>query len=407
MRILHTADWHLGKRLEHFSRLDEQRLVLDEICSIADAENVDVVFVAGDLFDNFNPSSEVVELLYRTLKRLTNNGARSVIAIAGNHDSADRIEAPDALAKECGIFFSGYPHTHIETFATENNIQITQSEPGFVEMLLPNIAVPLRLLLTPYANEIRLKTFMGLENPDAGLNGFLAERWKALADKYCDEKGVNLLVAHLYMMQNGGMMPEESEDERPILIGNASAVFTENIPPQIQYTALGHIHRAQNIDKEKHVHYSGSPLAYSFAEAGQTKQVNIIDLQPNEKAVVRSVVLKSGRPLLRKKFGNMDDALQWLDANQDALVELTIQTEQFLAAKDRKAILGLHSGVIAIIPEIIGDDNNAATHIDIDLSQDIETLFQQYFKYKRGQDISEDLVGLFKEMQSQDTSVTS
>ena len=400
LRILHTADWHLGKKLEHFSRLEEQRLVLDEICAMADAENVDVVLVAGDLFDNVNPAAEVVELLYKTLKKLTAQGSRPVIAIAGNHDSADRIESPEPLAKECGIFFSGYPHTCMPTFATESNIRILRSAPGFIELQLPRANELLRLVLTPYANEIRLKTFLGLENPDAGLNELLKEKWQSLADTYCDSRGVNILMAHLYMMQKGSAMPEESEDERPVLMGNASAIFTENIPAQIQYTALGHIHRGQCLDKEKRVHYSGSPLAYSFSEAGQKKHVNIIDVQPDAKAVVRSVPLQNGKPLHRKKFTCVDDALAWLAENQEALVELSMQTEQFLSAKDRKAILHAHQGIVSIIPEMVDVANSPETKTNIDLSQNIESLFQQYFKFRKGQDISKELMELFKEMQS-------
>ena len=109
MKILHTADWHLGKRLDDRSRLEEQQVVLQEICEIAEREGADAVLVAGDLFDTFNPPTEAVDLLYSTLKRLTADGHRPVIAIAGNHDSPDRIEAPDPLARACGIIFAGYP----------------------------------------------------------------------------------------------------------------------------------------------------------------------------------------------------------------------------------------------------------------------------------------------------------
>ena len=99
MKILHTADWHLGKKLETIPRIEEQKTVLEEICEIADREAVHAVLVAGDLFDTFNPSSEAEELLYKTLKRLSKNGRRAVIAIAGNHDSPKHIEAPDPLAR--------------------------------------------------------------------------------------------------------------------------------------------------------------------------------------------------------------------------------------------------------------------------------------------------------------------
>lgn len=82
MKILHTADWHIGKRLGEFSRFEEQRKVLNEICEISDKENPDIIIIAGDLFDNKNPTSESIELLYTILKRLTNNGTKPVIAIA-------------------------------------------------------------------------------------------------------------------------------------------------------------------------------------------------------------------------------------------------------------------------------------------------------------------------------------
>ena len=98
MKILHTADWHLGKRLDRFSRLEEQVEVLGEIVKIADENAVDLVLIAGDLFDSFNPSIEATELFYKTLKQLTNNGKRPVIAIAGTHDASDRIDAPYPLA---------------------------------------------------------------------------------------------------------------------------------------------------------------------------------------------------------------------------------------------------------------------------------------------------------------------
>ena len=144
MKILHTADWHLGKRLDTFSRLEEQREVLQEICDIADREAVEVVIVAGDLFDNFNPSSEATELLYSTLHCLSNNGKRAIIAIAGNHDSPERIEVPDALARACGIIFVGYPNTEIKSFHTQSGIEVTKTDKGFLELKLPESPFPLR-----------------------------------------------------------------------------------------------------------------------------------------------------------------------------------------------------------------------------------------------------------------------
>ena len=262
MKILHTADWHLGKKLDHFSRLDEQRLVMNEICVIADSQNADVVIVAGDLFDTFNPPVEAVDLLYKTLKRLTNNGKRPVIAIAGNHDSPDRIDSPNPLARECGILFVGNPDVAIPCIAIENGFEIIQSENGFIEIKLPQYDFPIRIITTPYANEMRLKTYLGADNKEEQLNQLLKDSWSTIADKYCDDKGVNLLTTHLYMLKRGGEILEESDGEKPLRIGNADIVYTDCIPHQIQYTALGHLHRYQNVGGHPSpVMYSSSPLS--------------------------------------------------------------------------------------------------------------------------------------------------
>src|SRR5690554_6441145 len=161
MKILHTSDGHLGKRLGDMSRLEEQKAVMQEICDVADREEADVVIVAGDLFDTFNPTAEAVDLFYKTLKQLANNGSRLVIAIAGNHDSPDRIEAPDPLARACGIIFAGYPNSVVIPFGLDCGLKVLQNNEGFLELQLPGTEVPLRILMTPYANEYRLKTFLG------------------------------------------------------------------------------------------------------------------------------------------------------------------------------------------------------------------------------------------------------
>src|SRR5690606_22992465 len=201
MRILHTGDWHLGKRLDNFSRLEEQREVLSEICTLADQQQADVIIIAGDLFDNFNPAVEAVELLYRTLRVLSDNGRRPVIAIAGNHDSADRIDAPDIIARECGILFVGYPKAHILPYMIPGGFAVTKSTPGFIELQLPKFDYPMRVIHTAFANELRLKQYLGLENKEQRLNDLLKDHWSELAGKYCDQTGINLLTAHLYMLQ--------------------------------------------------------------------------------------------------------------------------------------------------------------------------------------------------------------
>lgn len=403
MKILHTADWHLGKRLDFVSRLEEQKEVLQEICDIADQQQVDMVIVAGDLFDAFNPPVEATELLYQTLKKLTNNGNRPVIAIAGNHDSPDRIDSPDPLARACGIFFIGYPNAEVRSSDSDNNFQITKSDQGFLEIHINHIDYPVRVLTTAYANEIRLKQFLGIEDKAEQLNEVLKQSWGILANKYCDNLGVNILTAHLYMLQRGGEMLEEPEGEKPIKIGNADIIYSDAIPPQIQYTALGHLHRYQHIQGHSSpVIYSSSPLPYSFSESGQEKKVVIVDIKPNSEAQLTAIPLTKGKKLYRKTFDDIDLAVQWLNENPYSLVELTIASETFMTSQDLKRLHEAHDGIIHIIPVVTKKEKQESDLKEtVRLDQDIQSLFKDFFKSKYGQEPNEEINALFKEVLAQ------
>lgn len=398
MKILHTADWHLGKRLDRFSRLEEQILIMDEIVHIADDNNVDLVLIAGDLFDNFNPSVEAVELFYKTLKRLSLNGKRPVIAISGNHDSPSLISAPDPLARECGIILIGHPKTEITPFGTEY-FKITKTKPGFIELALENRDSPVRILHTPFANEIRLKEYFG-ENKEEEINKVLSQMWKELADEFCDDWGINLLMAHLYMNKRGAEILEEPEGEKPIKIGNADLIFSDTIPEQIQYTALGHLHGFQNIGtKEKPVIYSSSPLCYSFSEAGQTKYITIIDAEPGKTVSYEKIALKNGRALVRKTLASVENAVQWLSENPYTFIELTLESETFLTADERRQIYQSHDGIVHLIPKVKNRELTEQQNQEINLNQNIEILFKDYFKSKNGgQEANEELMNLFNEI---------
>jgi exonuclease SbcD len=404
MKLLHTSDWHLGKYLNNFSRHEEQQEVLEEICEIAERENVNAVLIAGDLFDTYNPPTESVELFYRILKRLSANGTRAVIAIAGNHDSPERIEAPDPLARECGIIFAGYPNSRVPPFALESGLRITESEEGFICLSLPGTEEPLRVILTPYANEFRLKTYLGSGDSENELRNVLEQRWNHLAGLYCDDLGVNILLTHLLVMKKGDPVPDEPEDEKPILhVGGAQVIYTENIPPQVQYTALGHLHRKQKAGSSaENIIYSGSPLSYSFSEADQKKFVVVTEIFPGKPAVTKEILLSKGLPLFRKRAERVEEAVNWLVENPKCLVELTMATETYLTAAERKSLYMAHQGIVIIIPDVKNRNewqNESGEHID--LTKSIEDLFIEYFRHARGQDPNDNLLKLLKEVLSE------
>lgn len=398
IRILHTSDWHLGKRLERFSRHGEQVEILEEIRHIADEHKADVIIIAGDLFDTFNPPAESLDLFYSSLKKLASDGKRPIIAIAGNHDMPERIEAPDPLARECGIIFAGFPDTSIPEYSLDGKFIIAASEPGFINLQLPGKPA-LRVLSTPYANEIRLRK--GL-NQEKDLQDILADHWRLLAERHCDDKGVNILLTHLLFMNEGDEVPEEPEDERPINhIGGAQAIYTSAIPASLQYVALGHLHRTQTVAAAPcPVIYSGSPLSYSFSEAGQQKHVVLIDLEPGQVARVELIPLKRGRPLFRKRSETLQEAEEWLLANPDALVELTLVSDTYLSGENRRKLQELHDGIIAIIPEIRNSSENAepadvrANHVQAG----IQELFCEFFSARKGQAPDDGLLEVLREV---------
>ena len=402
MKILHTADWHLGKRLQDFQRLQEQRDVLAEITQIAEREDVDLILVAGDLFDTFNPDPKAEDLLYSTLKELTASGRRTVVAIAGNHDNPDRIEAQDHFGRECGIIFAGFPQTEVRSHILSCEAKLLRSAPGFIELQLPRHPAPVRLILTPYANENRMRAYFGTTDLDEELRLNLKGHWATLAETYLDEEGVNLLVAHLFVMKRGSKKPEESDDERSILqVGGASIVYTDMIPQQVQYVALGHLHRYQEMGGGPcPVVYSSSPLAYSFAESDQQKYVVLVNAKPSSAVTVTPIPLKTGKRLLRPKFKQVAEAVEWLRDNPDCYPEITLQTTAYLTSDERRQLQQAHSSLVTIIPDVRKIDEpeqNAAPAVD--LTQGMDVLFSSYFKNKnKGQEPNERLQRLFAEI---------
>lgn len=401
LKILHTADWHLGKKLERFSRIEEQIEVLEEITEIAERENVDLVLIAGDLFDAFNPPIEAVELFYKTLKNLAKDGNRPVIAIAGNHDSPERIDAPDPLARECGIIFIGFPNVKIAPFEIKEKFKITQSDEGFIELKLDKYPYPIRILHTAYANEIRLKKALDSEDKGTALNELLQKHWTKLAEQYCDNSGVNLLISHLYMTNQNGEILEEPEGEKPLKIGNADLLYSEIVPPQIQYTALGHLHRFHQLGAtDSPVVYSGSPLSFSFSEAGQQKYVVLLKAGPNQPIEYQEIELTKGFSLSRKKFYSVDDAVEWLTEHPNHLVEVTLVSNTFLQSDDLKRLYKAHDKIVMIIPQItlLEEEINQQKH-QVNLNQDIKGLFADYFKQRyAGQAPNDEIMNLFDEI---------
>ena len=447
MRLLHTSDWHLGKRLDLFSRIEEQRQVLDEISELAELHKVDAVIVSGDLFDSFNPSTEAQELFYSALKRMSCNGSRPVIAIAGNHDSADAIQAPIPIARLHGIVLMGYITSILPEITTDSGVTISFPAPGAVRIGREGLPT-LNVLASPYANERRIQDILKERGDqdkspappatDSELIAGLSNLWDGTAAAAFRSEDVNVMAAHLYAIDTTGGQGEdqgkdkdqsqgqsinrgqeqlqleleeaavaveslaEPEDEKPILYkGGLPPVPVTAFPALSQYVALGHLHRGHFVcPKPVPVAYCGSPLAYSRSESEQQKYVYLIDLEPGGDALVKQLPLQSGLPVLRPVCESTDEAVQWLEEHQRAYVELTLQLDSYLSSEDRRRIFAAHDRILSIIPEIRGAEMDEGAKV-ADVSQSIDTLFAEYYAAEhQGSAPPKELTELFREVLS-------
>lgn len=402
MKILHTSDWHLGKTLENISRIEEQRQFIDELCDIAEREQVDMVLVAGDIFDTYNPSSAAEELFYEAIDRLNNKGQRALIIIAGNHDSPDRLCAASPLAYKNGVILLGYPGSDAGAYKISgSSIKIVNSGAGWLELKLPQYNYNAVIITMPYPTESRLEEVISRTTDIDDLQQAYSERVGAIMHELSSNfRGdtVNLVVSHLFMREG-----KISDSERQL--GSALMVEPEAIPATAQYAALGHLHRPQRVTGcAVPAYYSGSPLAYSFSEVDYCKAVYLVEAVPGKPAEVRELSLSSGRPLKRwEAVDGMAQALQWCIDGRDsnAWVDLEIITDTVIGSEEQKQLRELHPGIINIRPKLKNqiEYNNDYKNRE---TKRIDELFREYYLSSQGMEASEELMDLFLSIANQD-----
>ena len=254
MKILHTSDLHIGKRVNEFSMIEDQRYILERIENIVKEEQPDVVLIAGDVYNSATPSAEAVSLLNDFITHL-HSLCRYVVILSGNHDSAERLAFGAEIMRQNGVYFS-------QTFS-----QLPQ------KITIPDEHGDVHIYLLPYVRPIDVRSAYK-ESLETGeqIESYDEAIAKAVEAMHPDYTQRNILVAHQYF--NGG---ERCDGED--VVGGLDEVNAE-IVKNFDYVALGHLHRPQYV-QYKHVRYSGSPLKYSFSEVHNKKSVSLIEL--NEK----------------------------------------------------------------------------------------------------------------------------
>ncbi|MDT2048155.1 exonuclease sbcCD subunit D [Priestia aryabhattai] len=378
MRLLHTADWHLGRTLEGRSRIEEQAQFLDELAQIVKEEKIDAILMAGDVFDTVNPPAAAEQLFYESMSKLSEKGNRPIIVIAGNHDNPDRLSAASPLAFEQNITLIGLPTTDVQ------------------EIYLPTVEETLKVGALPYPSESRLKEMLAEEDDELLLRNSYDERVREIFLKmssHFTNDSVNIAMSHIYVA--GG---SSTDSERPIEVGGAYTVAASSLPAAAQYVALGHLHRPQDIKRAStKARYSGSPLAYSFSESGYTKSVTILDGKPGKEMKVTEIPLSSGRPLTRWRAKNgIAEVYQWLDEGKDstAWIDLEIHLEDALSLEEIHRLRKLHKGFIHIRPIFKEEET-----VEVQQEQrnvPVEESFAKFYrKQTGGATPSDELVQLF------------
>lgn len=401
MRILHTADWHLGRTLEGRSRQEEHEAFVDELCAMVREERIDLVLIAGDVFDTGNPSAAAEELYCDALARLGENGRRAVVVIAGNHDSPDRLTAVQALAQRHGATIFGYPYDDPGVFTPgPDRVQRVAAGPGWAELTVPGVDHSAVVLALPYPSESRLRKLIADTLGEEELQRSYSDQvkgWLGAAAGRFRPDAVRLVTSHLYMA--GGV--ESDVVERPIQMGGAYTVHPGAVPETAQYVALGHLHRPQEIHGTAAVtRYSGSPISFSFNETGYVKGVTVVEVEPRDPAPrVRHVPISAGRPLVRwVAEDGLAQVERWVAEGKDptAWISLEVHTEHPLTLEQVHRLRAMRPELVHIRAVLPAEAEAAATAEPQRLGVDEQ--FVRFYSQVRGGPPAPELVRLFLEL---------
>jgi DNA repair protein SbcD/Mre11 len=323
VKFLHTSDWHVGKVLKGVPRIDEQRTVLGGIVDLARREAVDLVVVAGDLYESAVAPPEAQALVWATLLDLRATGT-DVAVIAGNHDNAAQFDALSPLAAAAGITVVG---------------RARRPDEGGVVDLVTRGGERVKVALFPFLSQRSVVKAAQLMTDDAAqYAGTYADRCRRILEALCDGFGtdtVNLLVAHA--MVRGGQ-PGGGEREAQTIFEDYWIDPTA-FPASAHYVALGHLHRTQELAGPTRILYSGSPIQVDFGEGGHDKHAMIVEATAGRPAIPRQVRLDGVRRLrtidgtvaeLRARAADVGDDLLKVVVNEPARAGLADRVREIL-----------------------------------------------------------------------------
>ena len=396
MKFIHTSDWHIGKNLEGHSRLEEQEKFCDDFVKIVEENNIDMVIIAGDVYDTSNPPAGAETLFYKTICRLADDGNRCVLVIAGNHDNPERLSAVSPLAKEQGIIILGYPLSST-TESKYKGFEITEAGRGYLKLKIGGEKAT--IITLPYPSEKRLNDAIRNVESEVELqktySNKIGDIFRKLEENF-EEDSINIAVSHLFV--SGG---DPSDSERQIQLGGSLVVDKHDLPQKAQYTALGHLHKPQKASERLNVYYSGSPLQYSVKERIYAKGANIVEIHANETPVVEQVYFNNYKPIEVFKCDGIEEALKVCEENKDRDIwsYFEIKTDEVISQENIKKMKEYLKDIIEIKPIITSHYEEE----NIDLKEkSMAQLFNDFYKFKEKCEPRGELMDLFLNIVSEE-----
>ena len=380
MRILHTADWHIGHRLYERSRIEEHHQFLDWLLTTLQENAVDVLLVAGDIFDTALPSSEATNLYYQFLFRLYRETHAHAIITAGNHDSPMRLAAPREFLRMGRIHVVG-----------------AASEPAECVFTLPSENPSVAIAAVPYLSDSELSHISFETEPER------AERYRERLKvfyrqcvEYMPSGLPKILMGHLFV--HGGKM---GNSERNIQIGGATAMQISDFPDDVAYVALGHLHRPHAISGASYpLQYAGSPLPLRFNEASYRKKVYLLDVPASGDGWMTEIEIPVFKEL-RTVTGNIDEVrLMAMSPEWDGKyiqVQLKLDRPAVGISDEIRETFHQHGGDVLSV-EVELPTQTERQEIPIEDMQQPTEIFEQFYKEKFNENPDELMMKTFDEL---------
>ena len=376
MRILHTSDWHIGKKLKEHDRTTEFRKFFAWLADVIARENIDALIVSGDIFDSRNPSAESQEIYYSFLAEIAGKSCRHAVITSGNHDSAALIDAPAGIMSRLDV--------HVVGRSRKDEIITLNDESGNPEMIVCAVPFLREDDVIPAVNDEASEKSVRIRE---GIKSHYAEIFSRSLETRGDYDIPIIATGHIFL-QSGKTQPDEGE--RSIYLGTAPNVGTDIFPEYIAYTALGHLHSPQRIGRAN-IRYSGSPLAMSFGELGATKTVSIVDFDGKNFAGIREIEIPVWQKMTRiaGDMAGIEREIRSLIAlNESVWAEVTYTgNTQPVNLQERLAEMVRDSAVEILSikdesPRETGGKNTPSTPITIKDMKPIEMLNLYFEEYR-------------------------